>query len=283
MEKRSLMLHLPQQQSDNDGGKDMRLRNLFVFSFLFLLVFSVSTLNGIAQQVARGELGKKPMVAIVFDDAHHSLLQAFTIMQRCSLIGTAYVPTKLVEQDSFRTSWRIIEEMARVGWEIGAHTATHPNLKALSPDNAWEEIASSKRTLKERGILVRSFAPPFGEMPENLIADTQKIFDNIRMAWGSRDVTNQSLQNDRYALPVFDVAHLARGESLTQLIESATPATFRIIVFHKIGVRENFESTDQYTTQREEFENFISNLCSQKEHGDLHVVTVSDGIQELKE
>jgi len=51
------------------------------------------------------------------------------------------------------------------GWEIGAHTQTHPRLAALPPAQAASEIAASKAELERRlGIDILSFAYPYGDL-----------------------------------------------------------------------------------------------------------------------
>ena len=51
------------------------------------------------------------------------------------------------------------------GWEIGAHTQTHPRLAALPPAAAAAEIATSKAELERRlGIEVQTFAYPYGDL-----------------------------------------------------------------------------------------------------------------------
>ncbi len=51
----------------------------------------------------------------------------------------------------------------QAGWEIGAHTMTHPNLTQLSDEEAIAEIINSKKVLEnESGQPVQTFAYPFG-------------------------------------------------------------------------------------------------------------------------
>ena len=56
-----------------------------------------------------------------------------------------------------------VAALAERGWEIGAHSITHPRLTALSPDRVRQELRGSRRTLEEAlGIRVRGFAYPAG-------------------------------------------------------------------------------------------------------------------------
>jgi len=47
-------------------------------------------------------------------------------------------------------SWSEIEDMARGGMVIGAHTLTHPNLPGLPPGEALAEIAGSRSLIEEK-------------------------------------------------------------------------------------------------------------------------------------
>ncbi len=59
--------------------------------------------------------------------------------------------------------WDEIREMGRSGAFIGAHTVTHPVLSALNKDELeWEVIESKRRIEQKAGVMVRSFAYPYG-------------------------------------------------------------------------------------------------------------------------
>jgi peptidoglycan/xylan/chitin deacetylase (PgdA/CDA1 family) len=56
-----------------------------------------------------------------------------------------------------------LAELHRGGWEVGAHTAHHPDLRRLPTAAARAEIAQSRQVLEEAiGAPVRSFAYPYG-------------------------------------------------------------------------------------------------------------------------
>ena len=247
-----------------------------VVAIIFLSTFVLGK-----QESTMTENRTLPMIALVFDDAHRSLPDIYSILKERELIGTAFVPTELIGNYDFHTSWDTIVSLAQSGWEIGAHTKTHPNLRELPPLDAWEEIIGSKRYLVERGIPVTSFAPPFGEMPESLLYDTSQHFETIRMAWGNRVIDANSLEKDRYALPVFDVAHTGTDrESLLRILDKTKPDALLLVVFHKIA--KEGEALDQYTIRDEDFRTFADKVRMRKDGNTLRVVTLSDGIRELE-
>ena len=56
-----------------------------------------------------------------------------------------------------------IKKLISMGWEIGCHTATHPNVFKLSPSQLGSEIINSKIQLeKQLGLIINYFAYPKG-------------------------------------------------------------------------------------------------------------------------
>lgn len=56
-----------------------------------------------------------------------------------------------------------IKEWLAAGHEIGSHSATHRNLKALTSAEAKEEVFASKKSLEDTfGVPIRHFSYPFG-------------------------------------------------------------------------------------------------------------------------
>jgi len=81
------------------------------------------------------------------------------------------------------------------GWEIGAHTQTHPRLATLPPAEAATEIASSKAELERRlGIEVLSFAYPYG----NLSPETKRLVQQAGFTYAvATDSGGLHLEDDR--------------------------------------------------------------------------------------
>ena len=59
--------------------------------------------------------------------------------------------------------WDEVTELAKAGWDIGAHTLTHPDLSRIPIAQAVREISESKRQIEQRvGHKVAAFAYPYG-------------------------------------------------------------------------------------------------------------------------
>jgi peptidoglycan/xylan/chitin deacetylase (PgdA/CDA1 family) len=76
-------------------------------------------------------------------------------------------------------SWDHVREMSANGVEMGAHTASHPILTRISPDDAKQEIVQSKRKIEEAiNKPVVSFAYPNGQISDF----SDSVMDTVRDA-----------------------------------------------------------------------------------------------------
>jgi O-antigen/teichoic acid export membrane protein/peptidoglycan/xylan/chitin deacetylase (PgdA/CDA1 family) len=58
-------------------------------------------------------------------------------------------------------SWQQVRQLARLGFSIGAHSVSHPNLARVSADELWREVNGSVRRIAEAAAIeVRHFAYP---------------------------------------------------------------------------------------------------------------------------
>jgi len=128
-------------------------------------------------------------LAITFDDGYRSVRQAVPILSRLGLVGTVFVVTKWPGSDApmvwpnndrwlggphehelMPLSWKELRSLADAGWEIGSHTCSHPNLRAVDDSRLGDELAASRRACEER--LARrcvSIAYPYGEADARVI------------------------------------------------------------------------------------------------------------------
>jgi peptidoglycan/xylan/chitin deacetylase (PgdA/CDA1 family) len=60
--------------------------------------------------------------------------------------------------------WSGVEELRLAGWEIGAHTMTHPDLTRLPVGEVREELQAGRHSIEQRlGVEVVTFAYPYGK------------------------------------------------------------------------------------------------------------------------
>jgi len=108
-------------------------------------------------------------VVITFDDGYRNVYtQACPILKECGFTATIFLPTGFISDhrakcqgEEFMT-WLEVRELASFGFQIGSHTVTHPQLKALVWRSIDDEVGRSKKTIEDKiGMAVESFAYPF--------------------------------------------------------------------------------------------------------------------------
>jgi peptidoglycan/xylan/chitin deacetylase (PgdA/CDA1 family) len=141
--------------------------------------FHVRPLAEVVHLIRSGRPVPNRTVAITFDDCYRDNLPAARVLAGYDLPATFFIPTAFVGTEHVfawdhglprmpNLSWDDLREMVRLGFDIGSHTHTHPDLGVISPAEALREVTESKRILEERlQRPVRWIAYPFGQ-PNNL-------------------------------------------------------------------------------------------------------------------
>jgi peptidoglycan/xylan/chitin deacetylase (PgdA/CDA1 family) len=142
--------------------------------------FTVVPLADLVDRLERREPVDRQL-AITFDDGHRDNFEnARPILERLHLPATFFVVSDWIGTETVppwdrsrhvRHPWMGWDEVCDLharGFEIGAHTRTHPDLGRASQADAYQEIAGARRVLEDRlGSPVRSFAYPYGG-PEHM-------------------------------------------------------------------------------------------------------------------
>ncbi|NSW77588.1 MAG: polysaccharide deacetylase family protein [Chthonomonadetes bacterium] len=145
---------------------------------LQIMGFRAVTLSELQEHLRTGGLPRRTVV-FTFDDALLGVYHyALPILQRFGWRATVFaVSQKLggVTDWAPRHRHRVmnreqIAELHRQGWEIGAHTLTHPYLTRLPPEDAWREIAQCKDDLQElTGAEILAFCYPYGDLNNQIV------------------------------------------------------------------------------------------------------------------
>jgi peptidoglycan/xylan/chitin deacetylase (PgdA/CDA1 family) len=145
-------------------------------------------------------LPPKP-IALTFDDGYRDFYTAaWPVLKQHNFKATNYVVTSVIGLEPYMT-WAMLQELDATGLiEIGAHTRTHPDLRALGNDKRWDEIAGSKAILEEGlGHPIGSFCYPAGFYTAAVLADVRRAgyISAVTTAYGTKQNSADALEMPR--------------------------------------------------------------------------------------
>lgn len=128
---------------------------------------------GEVRAILAGELAlpERP-IALTFDDGYRDFYTAaWPVLKKHNFKATNYVIADFIGWDAYLT-WPMIEELDASGLvEIGSHTRTHGDLRVMTEERRWNEIAGSKAILEEGlGHPVTTFCYPAGKYNPEVVA-----------------------------------------------------------------------------------------------------------------
>jgi peptidoglycan/xylan/chitin deacetylase (PgdA/CDA1 family) len=134
--------------------------------------FRFVTVADLVAQIPDGRPPAPGLAAVSFDDGLlNNLTTALPIMNRMGIPASVYVTAGLIGRQSPWVTGPAgemlgadgVRGLAAAGWEIGAHTLTHPDLGRLGYDDCRREMELGREQLEAIvGAPVRTFAYPFG-------------------------------------------------------------------------------------------------------------------------
>jgi peptidoglycan/xylan/chitin deacetylase (PgdA/CDA1 family) len=180
-------------------------------------------------------------LAVTFDDAFASVrTRAAPILAELGVPATVFVPTDWPGRELMHwpeigrwmgtgfarelapMSWDDLRALAASGWEIGAHTCSHPRLPEIDDDRLLQELVESRTVCeREMGRPCRSIAYPFGAADDRVRAATERAGYDVAAglspgAWVARD---------RFDWPRVGVWH---GESQWRFLMKVSPPVLRV-------------------------------------------------------
>jgi peptidoglycan/xylan/chitin deacetylase (PgdA/CDA1 family) len=150
--------------------------------------------SGGLEELAAIAAGRRcePSVFLTFDDGfrdNHSTV--LPLLREYGFGGFVFVLPPLVDTggpldwpemaddlkrfpDTMRSvTWDLLGEMAEGGFEVGAHTMTHPHLPRLDGERLRSELSDSRARVKEGLGRCDTIAYPFGECSPAVVAATR--------------------------------------------------------------------------------------------------------------
>lgn len=178
------------------------------------------------ERIAAGQR-QPPTVFITFDDGFRDNyetvlpllrergMQAFVFVLPPLVDGGAPLAWSEVDEDARRypeemcsVDWRMLEEMKEGGFEVGAHTLSHPHLRELRDEALREELLDSRRRVVERLGSCDTFAYPFGEWKPHVAAAVADC--GYRFAFTLPTVRSQ-WRADELTIPRINIDHRDSG------------------------------------------------------------------------
>jgi peptidoglycan/xylan/chitin deacetylase (PgdA/CDA1 family) len=109
-----------------------------------------------------GRLPARPVV-LTFDDGYADQRRgAAPVLARAGWPGVLFLTEANVDRPHGIAA-QDVRALLRAGWELGGHTATHPDLRTVDDARLAAEVDASRAALRRAfGVPVRAFAYPYG-------------------------------------------------------------------------------------------------------------------------
>ncbi len=247
---------------------------------------SMLVVSPIFADVREGAQSTGGYITITFDDG---LATQFTnglrIARQHDIQGTIYISTKGVEiaeqfDDAWGMTWAQVRTFAHTGWEIAAHTHSHPYLTHLPDDEIVDEFLTGKQLIEEEvGITPVSFASPYGDYDDRVVGLAQEYFESHVKGWGGNKGRNRFSEDDPYYIGRRDVKHTTAPEQICgEMLQASIDGTWTIFIFHHIVDGEPKE----YQVSSAAFDRMMQCAATLRDQGLVEAITVAEGVKLLQ-
>jgi peptidoglycan/xylan/chitin deacetylase (PgdA/CDA1 family) len=156
----------------------------------------------------RRSLPRRPLV-VSFDDGYRSDADiALPVLRRLGWPGVLFLELGRLDRPDGLTRAQVRTLMA-AGWELGAHTITHPDLTTLRPPPLRREVAGSRRILRrDFHVAVVDFAYPLGRYDRAVVREVRSagfrgaVTERLGLARRSEILTMARIRLDSTISPV---------------------------------------------------------------------------------
>jgi peptidoglycan/xylan/chitin deacetylase (PgdA/CDA1 family) len=132
------------------------------------------TLQSVYDEWTKGTALPSRPVVLTFDDGYLSqYTHAFRDLQVYGWPGVINLEVRHLQPRSGLRPWRI-RKLIAAGWEIDAHTITHPDLTTVDDARLRHEVAGSRALIRsEFHVPVDFFCYPSGRYDEHVVAEVR--------------------------------------------------------------------------------------------------------------
>lgn len=222
------------------------------------------------------------VVSLTFDDATSLEWNGYQIAQKYGFRGTLFVTTDTVGTD-WGLTWDQIRTMQRNGWEIGAHTKSHPHLASLDQNMLAEELEYPlQKIYSETGTFPHTFASPFGEYNAHVLQEIGTRYELHVDAWntdGATDGLNTFDSINPLVIHRIDMSspELAKMDICGLVQTAADKHLWLVLLFHTV----TYAPPGAYQVSAESFEKDMQCLKSAVDNATVRVTTVRSAYELL--
>lgn len=193
----------------------------------------------------------KSVITFTFDDGYSSQFRyAYPILDIYGYDGVLFPVINEIGTDD-RMTYEDLKYLTSKGWEVGSHSMNHEHLTMIDIKGAKDSIFNSKKEFLKNGIVVESFASPYGEYDQNTI----RIIKTYYKAHRTVDVGLNNIplgMNEQYTLKSIVVKSDTTFEEVKVWMDKARDEhKWLILTFHRIG------EYGEYNTDIDTFERIV--------------------------
>lgn len=158
-------------------------------------------------------------VALTFDDGYaDAYTTVLPLLQQYGFVATFYVVSGFIGQPGYM-GWAQLQALRDAGMEIGAHSISHPNLTALSQDQAYYQIVHSAQHISTGlQVPIVSFCYPAGQFNAEIAA----LVESAGYTSATTTMTHW-YEGDLYALPRVRISGGLGQAGFQSLVQAYTP------------------------------------------------------------
>jgi peptidoglycan/xylan/chitin deacetylase (PgdA/CDA1 family) len=188
------------------------------------------------------------VISLTFDDGWLSVYtNALPFLEREGIVATHYIIGKCLDDKEFPKYMNVkhLRELQELGHEIGCHTVSHKHLADEAVEVVTQEIAPAKHLLEEHKFIIDTFAYPYGEYNDSIVAEVRKAG-----FVGARSVIEgfNDTSTDKYLLRCQAVKADTKLVDIEAWIRQAKESnTWLILMFHQIDASGSEWSSTQET------------------------------------